>query len=84
MTQQEERNNRKEIVGVVISNKMDKTVTVKVSYKMRHPKYQKVIERTNKYYAHDESNSLAVGQKVRMMETRPMSKLKRWRVIEAL
>jgi small subunit ribosomal protein S17 len=84
MTQQEERKNRKEIVGVVISNKMDKTVTVKVSYKMRHPKYQKVIERTNKYYAHDESNSLAVGQKVRMMETRPMSKLKRWRVIEAL
>jgi small subunit ribosomal protein S17 len=84
MTQQEERNNRKEIVGVVISNKMDKTVTVKVSYKMRHPKYQKVIERTNKYYAHDESNSLAVGQKVRMMETRPMSKLKRWRVIEAI
>ena len=84
MTQQEERKTRKEIVGVVISNKMDKTVTVKVSYKMRHPKYQKVIERTNKYYAHDESNSLAVGQKVRMMETRPMSKLKRWRVIEAL
>ena len=84
MTQQEERNARKEIVGVVISNKMDKTVTVKVSYKMRHPKYQKVIERTNKYYAHDESNSLAIGQKVRMMETRPMSKLKRWRVIEAL
>ena len=84
MTMQEERRARKEIVGVVISNKMNKTVTVKVSYKMRHPKYQKVIERTNKYYAHDESNSLAVGQKVRMMETRPMSKLKRWRVIEAL
>lgn len=83
MTQQE-RSNRKEIVGVVISNKMDKTVTVEVSYKMRHPKYQKVIERTNKYYAHDESNQLAVGQKVRMMETRPLSKLKRWRVVEAL
>ncbi len=80
----QERNNRKEIVGVVISNKMDKTVTVKVSCKMRHPKYQKVIERSNKYYAHDESNSLEIGQKVRMMETRPMSKLKRWRVIEAL
>jgi small subunit ribosomal protein S17 len=83
MTQQE-RNNRKEMVGVVISNKMDKTVTVQVSCKMRHPKYQKVIERKSKCYAHDESNSLAVGQKVRMMETRPMSKLKRWRVIEAL
>ena len=80
----QERKLRKEIVGVVISNKMDKTVTVEVSYKMRHPKYQKVIERTNKYYAHDESNALAVGQKVRMMETRPMSKLKRWRVVEAL
>lgn len=84
MTQQEQRKNRKEVEGVVISNKMDKTVTVEVSYKMRHPKYQKVVERTNKYYAHDESNSLAIGQKVRMMETRPMSKLKRWRVIEAL
>lgn len=78
------RNQRKELIGVVISNKMDKTVTVKVSCKMRHPKYEKVIERSNKYYAHDESNELAVGQKVRMMETRPLSKLKRWRVIEAL
>ena len=83
MTDQE-RNQRKELIGVVISNKMDKTVTVKVSSKMRHPKYQKVIERSNKYYAHDESNALEVGQKVRMMETRPLSKLKRWRVIEAL
>ncbi|HSX12984.1 MAG TPA: 30S ribosomal protein S17 [Chlamydiales bacterium] len=79
-----ERNNRKELVGVVISNKMEKTVTVKVSYKMRHPKYQKVIERSNKYYAHDESDALEIGQKVRMMETRPLSKLKRWRVVEAL
>lgn len=77
-------NRRKEIVGVVISNGMDKTVTVEVSYKMRHPKYQKVIERKNKYYAHDESDALQVGQKVRMMETRPLSKLKRWRVVEAL
>lgn len=77
-------NRRKEIVGVVISNGMDKTVTVEVSYKMRHPKYHKVIERKNKYYAHDESDALQVGQKVRMMETRPLSKLKRWRVVEAL
>ena len=81
---QEERGKRKELIGTVISNKMNKTVTVEVSRKMRHPKYQKVIERSNKYYAHDESNALAVGQKVRMMETRPISKLKRWRVIEAL
>lgn len=78
------KNNRKELVGVVISNKMEKTVTVKVSYKMRHPKYQKVIERSNKYYAHDESDALEIGQKVRMMETRPLSKMKRWRVVEAL
>lgn len=83
MTSQD-RNNRKELVGVVISNKMEKTVTVKVSFKMRHPKYQKVIERSNKYYAHDESDALEIGQKVRMMETRPLSKLKRWRVVEAL
>ncbi|MEN9561580.1 MAG: hypothetical protein RIQ56_853 [Candidatus Parcubacteria bacterium] len=81
---QQERSKRKELIGVVISNKMNKTVTVEVSSKMRHHKYQKVIERTKKYYAHDETNALAVGQKVRMMETRPLSKLKRWRVIEAL
>ena len=81
---QQERGNRKELIGVVISNKMNKTVTVEVSSKMRHHKYQKVIETTKKYYAHDETNSLAVGQKVRLMETRPLSKLKRWRVIEAL
>jgi small subunit ribosomal protein S17 len=81
---QQERGNRKELTGTVISNKMNKTVTVEVSRKMRHPKYQKVIERSKKYYAHDETNALAVGQKVRIMETRPLSKLKRWRVIEAL
>lgn len=81
---QESRNKRKELIGVVVSNKMDKTVAVKVSTKMRHPRYQKVIERSKKFYAHDESDSLAIGQKVRMMETRPLSKLKRWRVIEAL
>ena len=80
----QERGKRKDIIGIVISNKMNKTVTVEVSRKMRHPKYQKVIERKNKYYAHDETNALAVGQKVRLMETRPLSKLKRWRVIEAL
>lgn len=78
------RGKRKEVVGVVIANKMDKTVTVEVLCKMRHPKYQKVIERSTKYYAHDDSDALAVGQKVRLMETRPLSKLKRWRVVEAL
>jgi len=80
----ETRGRRKENVGIVISNKMDKTVTVKVTRKMRHPKYEKVIERSKKYYAHDESNELSVGQKVRIMETRPLSKLKRWRVVEVL
>lgn len=78
------RGKRKENIGVVISNKMLKTVTVAVTRKMRHPRYQKVYERTKKYYAHDESNSLAVGQKVRIVETRPLSKLKRWRVVEAM
>lgn len=77
------RNSRKELNGVVISNKMDKTVTVRVSYKIRHPRYKKVIERSNKYYAHDESNSLENGQKVRIMQTRPLSKMKCWRVVEA-
>ena len=77
------RNSRKELNGVVISNKMDKTVTVEVSYKVRHPRYKKVIERSNKYYAHDESNSLENGQKVRIMQTRPLSKMKCWRVVEA-
>jgi small subunit ribosomal protein S17 len=75
---------RKENVGVIISNKMAKTVTVQVSRKMRHPKYGKVIERSKKLYAHDETNALEVGQKVRIVETRPLSKLKRWRVVEVL
>lgn len=78
------RGNRKETIGTVISNKMDKTVTVKVTRKMRHPKYGKVVERSKKYYAHDETNALLEGQKVRIMETRPLSKLKRWRVVEVL
>ena len=79
-----ERGNRKENVGIVVSNKMDKTVTVKVTRKMRHEKYGKVIERSKKYYAHDDSDALQVGQMVRIMETRPLSKLKRWRVVEVV
>lgn len=78
------RGRRKENIGVVVSNKMNKTVTVEVTRKMRHPRYQKVIERSKKYYAHDETDALAIGQKVRIVETRPLSKLKRWRVVEAL
>jgi small subunit ribosomal protein S17 len=75
---------RKENIGVVISNKMMKTVTVQVTQRMRHPKYGKVFERSKKLYAHDETNALQVGQRVRVMETRPLSKLKRWRVVGVL
>jgi small subunit ribosomal protein S17 len=80
----ESRNNRKENIGVVISNKMDQTVVVEVTRKFRHAKYGKVIERTKKCYAHDASDTVEIGQKVRIMETRPLSKLKRWRVVEVL
>jgi small subunit ribosomal protein S17 len=78
------RGRRKENIGIVISNKMDKTVTVKVTRKMRHPKYEKVIERSKKYYAQDDTDAVEVGQRVRIVETRPLSKLKRWRVVEVL
>ncbi len=67
--------------GVVVSNKMEKTVTVKVERTVRHPTYGKVITRYKKYYAHDESNQLQVGDVVSIIESRPLSKLKRWRVI---
>lgn len=76
-----ERGNRKEKIGTVISNKMDKTVVVKVDRTIQHPQYGKVMVRWKKYYAHDESNSLQPGAKVTIEETRPMSKLKRWRVV---
>ena len=78
------RGNRKENIGEVISNKMDKTVIVRVTRKMRHPKYGKVIERSKKYYAHDDTDAIEIGKKVRIIETRPLSKLKRWRVVEVL
>jgi small subunit ribosomal protein S17 len=79
-----QKDNRKENVGIVIANSMTKTVTVQVNRKMRHPKYGKVFERSKKYYAHDDTDAIEVGQKVRIMETRPLSKLKRWRVVEVL
>lgn len=71
---------RREKQGVVVSNKMQKTVVVKVDRKFRHPQYDKVIVRSKKYYAHDESGELKAGDVVSIMETRPLSKLKRWRV----
>lgn len=70
--------------GVVVSTKMQKTITVKVERTVRHPDFEKVITRAKKYYAHNENPDIRVGQKVRIIETRPLSKLKRWRVLEIL
>lgn len=80
----EERGTRKVLTGKVVSDKMDKTVVVAVETLVRHPLYQRTIRRTKKFKAHDEENSCQTGDKVRMMETRPLSKEKRWRVIEIL
>ena len=80
----EERNLRKVRVGKVVSNKMDKTITVAIEDHVRHPKYKKIIKRTVKLYAHDENNSCNVGDKVSVMETRPLSKMKRWRLVEII
>lgn len=79
-----ERNLRKTRVGMVSSNKMDKTVVVSIKDKVRHPLYGKIINRTVKYKAHDEENTCGIGDKVLIMETRPMSKDKRWRVVEII
>ena len=80
----ETRNLRKERVGVVFSNKMDKTITVAVKWKEKHPIYGKFVNKTKKYHAHDEKNECNIGDKVRIMETRPLSKLKRWRLVEII
>ena len=77
-----ERNLRKERIGIVTSNSMDKSVTVTVSRKMKHPMYGKYIKVSKKFTAHDEKNECGVGDSVRIMETRPMSKTKRWRMVE--
>lgn len=81
---QEERNSRKERVGKVISNKMTKSITVAVERKVKHPKYGKFILRTTKLMAHDEKNDCAIGDVVKIMETRPLSKIKRWRLVEII
>ena len=78
----EERNLRKVMVGTVTSNKMDKTVVVSVETNVKHPKYGKIVKRTYKLKAHDEENVCQIGDKVKVMETRPLSKDKRWRVVE--
>ena len=82
---EEKRNNpRKTREGVVTSNAMNKTVVVAVVERVRHAKYSKTVQRTKKLYAHDETNDLKLGDKVRVQETRPLSKLKRWRVVEVV
>ena len=75
---------RKQREGVVVSDSMDKTVVVAVIERVRHPKYNKFVLQTKRLYAHDETNDVNVGDKVRVMETRPLSKTKRWRVAEIL
>ncbi|MDF2563792.1 MAG: Ribosomal protein [Massilibacillus sp.] len=79
-----ERNDRKTKVGKVVSDKMDKTVVVAVERLVQHPLYKKAVKQTVKFKAHDENNDAHIGDTVEMMETRPLSKDKRWRVIEVL
>lgn len=78
------RNLRKTKSGVVTSNKMDKTITVKVERKVKHPLYGKFVKKSTKFHAHDEKNECSIGDTVRIMESRPMSKTKRWRLVEIL
>ena len=80
----EERALRKERVGVVTSTKMDKSIVVSVERREKHPKYGKFIKKTKKFMAHDEKNECGVGDTVRIMETRPLSKLKRWRMVQIM
>jgi len=77
-----ERNLRKIRVGVVSSNKMDKSIVVKVERKVKHPLYGKFVKKSTKFHAHDEKNECSIGDTVRIMETRPISKTKRWRLVE--
>jgi len=83
-TEAKVRGNRKVREGLVVSDKMDKTVVVAVEDRVKHRLYGKIIRRTTKYHAHDEANECGIGDRVRLMETRPLSATKRWRVIEIL
>jgi small subunit ribosomal protein S17 len=78
------RNLRKTRVGIVSSNKMDKTITVKVERKIKHPLYGKFLKKTTSFHAHDEKNECNIGDTVKIMESRPMSKTKRWRLVEVV
>ena len=80
----EVRGMRKTRVGVVVSDKMDKTLTIAVKYRVRHPLYGKIMNRTTKIKAHDEKNECGIGDTVRVMETRPLSHDKRWRLVEII
>ncbi|HSL25875.1 MAG TPA: 30S ribosomal protein S17 [Acidimicrobiia bacterium] len=84
MTSNTERGRRKTRVGVVVSDARDKTVTVEVPSSFNHPRYDKLVRRTTKLHVHDEANDAKAGDTVRIMETRPISKQKRWRVVEVL
>lgn len=77
-----ERKLRKQKTGVVVSTKMDKTIAVKVERRLMHPLYGKFVKRSKKFFAHDEENACNMGDLVRIMETRPLSKMKRWRLVE--
>ena len=79
-----ERNLRKERIGIVSSNKMDKSITVVVKRKVKHPVYGKFVNKTKKFLAHDEENTCNIGDTVRIMETRPLSKRKSWRLVEII
>ena len=80
----ENRNLRKERTGAVTSNKMDKSITVAIKWKEKHPIYGKFVSKTKKYHAHDEKNECNVGDTVKIMETRPLSKTKRWRLVQII
>ncbi len=80
----EERNLRKERIGKVVSNKMQKSITIAIDRKVKHPIYGKFMNKTTKFMAHDEKNEAGIGDTVRIMETRPLSKSKRWRLVEII
>ncbi|MBT5439131.1 30S ribosomal protein S17 [Crocinitomicaceae bacterium] len=80
----EKRNLRKERIGIVTSDKMDKSVVVAVERKVKHPKYGKFVKKTSKFVAHDEKNDCNIGDTVKIMESRPLSKIKNWRLVEIL
>ncbi|MBN1893787.1 30S ribosomal protein S17 [bacterium] len=79
-----ERTRRKTFTGKVVSNKMDKTISVAVERRLRHPLYGKLVKKTSKFMAHDEANACKIGDKVKIMETRPISRRKRWRLVEVV